>query len=87
MEELVLLAEVLLLAFSLGRLGTDLFVVLLQRGKVLASLGELSLLHALAHVPVHEGALGVHEVELVVDAREGLLSRPTRQGKERKWQG
>eukprot|EP00966_Prymnesium_polylepis_P063579 1474807-Prymnesium_polylepis.1 len=34
-----------------------------------AHLGELALLHALADVPVDEGALGVHEVELVVDAR------------------
>merc|ERR1719201_3116069 len=44
--DLVLLAEVLLLA--------------------------LALLHALTDVPVDEGALGVHEVELVVDARERL---------------
>jgi hypothetical protein len=29
-------------------------------------------LHALAHEPVHEGALGVHEVELVVEAGEHL---------------
>ena len=31
-------------------------------GQVLAGLGELALLHALADVPVDEGALGVHEV-------------------------
>merc|ERR1719405_443799 len=51
--DLVLLAEVLLLALALGGLGA-------------------ALLHALADVPVDEGALGVHEVELVVDARERL---------------
>eukprot|EP00325_Prymnesiales_sp_UTEX-LB-985_P000608 CAMPEP_0174697800 /NCGR_PEP_ID=MMETSP1094-20130205/3563_1 /TAXON_ID=156173 /ORGANISM="Chrysochromulina brevifilum, Strain UTEX LB 985" /LENGTH=79 /DNA_ID=CAMNT_0015894853 /DNA_START=222 /DNA_END=457 /DNA_ORIENTATION=+ len=64
---LVLLA--LLLALALRGLGADLLVVLLKRRKVLAGLRELALLHALADIPVHEGALGVHEVELVVDAR------------------
>merc|ERR1719198_2944299 len=71
-RDLVLLAEVLLLALALGGLGADLLVVLLEGSKILASLGELALLHALADVPVHEGTLGVHEVELVVDARESL---------------
>jgi hypothetical protein len=50
----------------------DLLIVLLQGGQVLACLGELPLLHALADVPVHERALGVHEVELAVDAGEHL---------------
>merc|ERR1711865_899259 len=67
---LVLLAEVLLLAFALGGLGGDFFVVLLERSKVLAGLGELAFLHALTDVPVDEGTLGVHEAELVVDAGE-----------------
>merc|ERR1719446_1422766 len=67
---LVLLA--LLLALALGRLGADLLVVLLEGRKVLAGLGELALLHALADVPVDERTLGVHEVELVVDARVEL---------------
>jgi hypothetical protein len=31
-------------------------------GRRRAHLGELALLHALADVPVDEGALGVHEV-------------------------
>ena len=44
-------------------------VVLLERGQVLARLGELALLHSLAHIPVHEGALGVHQIELAVEAR------------------
>merc|ERR1719373_1327936 len=63
-------AHLVLLALLL--LGTNLLVVLLEGGEVLASLGELALLHTLADVPVDEGALGVHEVELVVDAREKL---------------
>merc|ERR1719482_2064198 len=62
----------LLLALTLHGLGTDLFVILLESGKVLTTLGELTLLHTLTDVPVDEGALGVHEVELVVHAGEDL---------------
>lgn len=45
---------------------TDLLVILLESREVLASLRELSLLHTLADVPVHESTLRVQEVELVV---------------------
>merc|ERR1712078_57488 len=65
-------ARLVLLALALGRLGADLLVVLLEGGQVLAGLGELALLHALADVLVDEGTLGVHEVELVVNARVEL---------------
>merc|ERR1719442_270946 len=54
-SELVAVAFFLALAFR--GLDAHLLVVLLQRRQVLASLGELTLLHALAHVPVHERAL------------------------------
>merc|ERR1719345_137464 len=64
-----------LLALNVRGLGADLLVVLLQGRKVLAGLAELALLHTLTDVPVHEGALRVHEVELVVDAREHLGDR------------
>uniref|UniRef100_J3LSE0 Uncharacterized protein n=1 Tax=Oryza brachyantha TaxID=4533 RepID=J3LSE0_ORYBR len=67
---LVLVA--LIAVLTLVELSADLLIVLLERGQVLASLGELALLHALTHVPVDEGALGVHEVELVVNAGEDL---------------
>merc|ERR1711871_814289 len=66
---------VLLLAFlalTLSGLGANFLVVLLKGGKVLTGLGELAFLHALADVPVDEGTLGVHEIELVVDAGEDL---------------
>mmetsp|Transcript_7228 Transcript_7228/g.10754 ORF Transcript_7228/g.10754 Transcript_7228/m.10754 type:complete len:317 (-) Transcript_7228:584-1534(-) len=71
-SRLSLSAHVLLLALSLGSLRTHLLVVLLQSGQVLSGLGELALLHALTDVPVHEGSLGIHEVELVVDAGQCL---------------
>merc|ERR1719340_353805 len=51
---------------------SDLLVVLLKSSHVLPGLGELSLLHALADVPVDEGTLGVHQVELVVKPGPGL---------------
>jgi len=71
-SNLVLLAEVLFLAFTLGSLGRDFLIVLLESSKILTGLGELTLLHTLTDVPVDEGTLGVHEVELVVDAGEDL---------------
>ena len=69
---LVFLAHVLLLAFTLSGLSTHLLVVLLQGSKILSCLGELTLLHALSDVPVDEGTLGVHEIELVVNAGQSL---------------
>merc|ERR550539_340617 len=54
------------------RVETDLLVVKLQSSEVLPGLGELSLLHALPDVPVDEGPLGVHQVELVVEPGPGL---------------
>ena len=69
---LVLLSEVLFLTLSLSGLGTNLLEILLKGGKILTGLGEFSLLHTLTDVPVNEGTLGVHKVELVVDAGENL---------------
>merc|ERR1712195_159340 len=69
-ENLVLLA--LLLALTFHGLSTDLFVILLKCGKILTTLRELTLLHALSDIPVHESALGVHQIELVVNASKDL---------------
>jgi len=69
-ECLVLIAS--LFASKLAGVYSDLFVVLLKGSQILTSLGELSLLHALSDIPVDEGALGVHQVELVVQAGPGL---------------
>merc|ERR1719152_722449 len=69
-EHLVLLT--LLLALALHGLSADLLVVLLESSEVLATLGELTLLHTLTDIPVDEGALRVHEIELVVHACEHL---------------
>lgn len=57
---------------SIARVGTNLFVILLQGGQILTGFGEFSLFHTLSDVPVDEGTLGVHEVELVIDAGEGF---------------
>ena len=58
-----------------GAVDADLLVVLLERGEVLARLGELAVLHSLADVPVDERALRVHQVELVVQTHLGLRDR------------
>jgi len=71
-RRLVLLTEVLLLTFSLSGLGTDLLVILLKGSKILTGLGELTFLHTLTDVPVDEGTLGVHKIELVVNTGKSL---------------
>ena len=68
-KSLVLLPSVF---FSLHGVNADLLIVLLQGGHVLPGLGEFALLHALAHVPVDKGPLGVHEVKLMVEPGPGL---------------
>lgn len=52
--------------FTLEAVRGNLLVVLFEGSQVLPSLGELALFHTLADVPVDEGTLGVHEIELVV---------------------
>ena len=47
------------LVLVLVGVSADLLVVLLEGGDVLACLGELALLHALAHIPMDEGSLGI----------------------------
>merc|ERR1719327_1499668 len=66
------LVLLLFLAFTISGLSANLLVVLLEGGKVLTGLGELAFLHTLTDVPVDKGTLGVHEVELVVNAGQSL---------------
>merc|ERR1712070_1078404 len=58
--------------FSLSCLNADLLIVLLQSSEIFTRLGELSFFHTLSNIPVDKGTLGVHEIELVIDAREYL---------------
>jgi hypothetical protein len=71
---LILNDDALILGLLLGleAVGSNLLVVLLEGSQVLTSLSELTLLHTLTNVPMHEGTLAVHEVELVVKSRPGL---------------
>jgi len=57
---------------GLDGVDSDLFVILLERGKILTGFGELSFLHTFSDVPVDEGSLGVHEIELVIKSSPGL---------------
>ena len=58
---------VLSLLFNISGVDPDLFVILLEGSKILASLRELTLLHTLTDIPVHKGALRVEEIKLVVE--------------------
>merc|ERR1719401_1425890 len=66
------IAIALLLTFALSRLNADLFIVLLKGRQVLTCLGKLSFLHPFSDVPVHKGALRVHQIELMVNAGKNL---------------
>ncbi|TRY77571.1 hypothetical protein DNTS_007213 [Danionella cerebrum] len=63
------------LPFSVWGVNPHLFVIFLQRCQILARLSKLTLLHALAYVPVYKCSLGVHQVELVVQSCPGLCDR------------
>mmetsp|Transcript_29185 Transcript_29185/g.73702 ORF Transcript_29185/g.73702 Transcript_29185/m.73702 type:complete len:506 (-) Transcript_29185:117-1634(-) len=67
-----LIAVALLLALPLGGLDADLFVILLEGRQILACFRKLAFFHPFTDIPMDKGALGVHQVELVVDAREDL---------------
>ena len=56
------------LALSLSCLNANFLVVLLERSQVLSCLTEFTLFHAFADIMMNKGTLGVHQVELVVNA-------------------
>ena len=58
------------LTFSFGGFNSDFFVVLLKGSQIFSGFGEFSFFHTLSDVPVHEGSLGVHQVEFVVKSGE-----------------
>ena len=55
---------------SVSGFGTDFFVILFEGGEIFTGFGEFTFFHTLTDVPVDEGTLGVHEIELVIDAGE-----------------
>jgi len=71
-EELALELILSLILLALDTVDADLFVVLLEGSQVLSGLAELALLHTFTDIPVNEGTLGVHEIELVVKSSPSL---------------
>merc|ERR1719424_2793015 len=67
-----LISVALLLTLSLSSLDAYFLVIFFQSCQILTGLGELALLHALPDVPMHKRALRIHQVELMIDAREDL---------------
>merc|ERR1711990_901864 len=61
-----------LFTFALGGLDSDFFVIFLESGEIFSGLRELTFFHTLSDVPMDEGSLGVHEIELVIDSGEDL---------------
>jgi len=69
---LIFFSEVFLLTFTFSGFGTDLFVILLKGSKILTSFGEFTFFHTLTDIPMDEGSLGVHKIELVINTGKGL---------------
>merc|ERR1712014_135886 len=70
-------SELIAIALFLALAGLDanLLVVFFQRCQILPGLRKLALFHPFSDIPVHKGALRVHQIELMVDAREDLSDR------------
>jgi len=58
--------------FAFDGVDSDLFVVLLQSSQIFSGLREFSLFHTFTDIPVNEGSLGVHKIELVVKSSPGF---------------
>jgi hypothetical protein len=71
-RHLVLCLDTLILVTK--AVGGHLFVVSFQCCEIFTCFGEFTLLHALTDVPVDEGTLAVHEVELVGESGPGLAN-------------
>mmetsp|Transcript_23795 Transcript_23795/g.51450 ORF Transcript_23795/g.51450 Transcript_23795/m.51450 type:complete len:498 (+) Transcript_23795:382-1875(+) len=70
-RRLVLVIKILL-TLSISSLSANFFVILLEGSKILAGFAELTLLHTLSNVPMDEGTLCVHEIELMINTTESL---------------
>merc|ERR1712176_825449 len=69
---LELITIALLFALALRSLNANLFVIFFQSSQIFTGLAELALFHAFANIPMDKCSLAVHQVKLVVDAREHL---------------
>jgi len=58
------------LSIGLSRVDTDFFIILLESSEIFSGFRELTLLHTFTDVPVDEGSLCVHKIELMVESRE-----------------
>merc|ERR1719499_1414017 len=69
---LELVTITLFLSLALSRLNANFFVILFKRGQIFACFTELTFFHAFTNIPMDERTLGIHQIELVVDARKYL---------------
>jgi len=56
--------------FSFSSFDTDFFVILFKSSQIFSGFGELTFFHTLTDVPMDEGSLGVHKIELVINSGE-----------------
>jgi len=56
--------------FTFSSFDTDFFVILFEGSQIFSGFGEFTFFHTFTDVPVDEGSLGVHKIELVIDSGE-----------------
>jgi len=56
--------------FTFSGFNTDFFVILFKGSQIFSGFGEFSFFHTLTDVPMNEGSLGVHKIELVIKSGE-----------------
>merc|ERR1711981_1339314 len=61
-----------ILTFTFGGFDSYLLVILLEGSKILSGFGEFTFFHTFTDVPMDEGSLGVHKIELMIDSGEDL---------------
>merc|ERR1719469_679428 len=69
-SKLKLVTVTFLLTLALCRFNANLLVILLQSCEIFTCLRKLTLFHTLTHIPMHKGALGIHQIKFVVNAGE-----------------
>jgi len=62
----------IVLTFTFSGFDSYLLVILLEGSKILSGFGEFTFFHTFTDVPMDEGSLGVHKIELMIDSGEDL---------------
>jgi len=64
------LAGFFFFGFTFGGIDTDFFIILFEGSEIFSGFGEFTFFHTFTDVPMDEGSLGVHKIELMIKSGE-----------------